>query len=166
MQGLDDNDLKILELLQRDGRATHAAVGKAVGLSAPSVYARIQRLEKSGVIRGYAAQLDPAGVGRGLAAFVRVTTRAITASEEQDEFERFVLAEPLILECHDVDGEDSYILKVRAATLESLRDLLARIRGIAAVSRTVTSIGMVTIKEEGVAPLPANGPGASRGKRS
>ena len=55
-----------------------------------------------------------------------------------------------ILECHDVDGEDSYLLKVRTGSLESLRDLLAQIRGISSVSRTVSSINMVTVKEVGL----------------
>lgn len=144
---LDEQDLRILELLQADGRLSHAAIGKEIGMTGPSVYARVQRLEREKVIVGYAGLLDAAKIGRGLAAFVRVSTLA--PLEYDGPFEEFVRHEPQIVECHDVDGEDSYILKVRTASPQTLRDLLAHIRSIPGVTRTVTSISLVTIKEPG-----------------
>lgn len=66
---------------------------------------------------------------------------------EQEPFETFVLGEPQVLERHDVDGADSYLLKVRTAAPQTLRLLLARIRAIPGVTRTVTSIALQTIKE-------------------
>lgn len=148
---LDDIDIKILELLQEDGRQSHAAIGKATDLTGPAVYARIQRLEREGVIKGYSVLLDAEKIGRPLAAFVRIGT--IANADIDSPFEQFVLSEPQILECHDVDGEDSYILKVRTTTPRSLRDLLAKIRAIPGVTRTVTSISLITIKEPGTAGL-------------
>lgn len=148
---LDDIDIKILELLQEDGRQSHAAIGKATDLTGPAVYARIQRLEREGVIKGYSVLLDAEKIGRPLAAFVRIGT--IANADIDSPFEQFVLNEPQILECHDVDGEDSYILKVRTTTPRSLRDLLAKIRAIPGVTRTVTSISLITIKEPGTAGL-------------
>lgn len=148
---LDDIDLKILELLQDDGRLSHAAIGKVIDMTGPAVYARVQRLEREGVIKGYAVLLDPEKVERPLAAFVRVGTAA--NADFDSPFEQFVRGEPEIIECHDVDGEDSYILKVRTASPRSLRDLLARIRSIPGVTRTITSISLITIKEPGTAGL-------------
>jgi Lrp/AsnC family transcriptional regulator, leucine-responsive regulatory protein len=144
---LDDIDLKILNLLLRDGRMSHTAIGKETDLSSPSVYARIQRMERAGVIKGYTALLAPEKVGRGLAAFVRVRTQ--TPSYESDAFERFIRDEDQILECHDVDGEDCYILKIRTASTQSLQRLLATIRSFSGITRTVTTIALETLKEEG-----------------
>lgn len=148
---LDEIDLKILELLQEDGRQSHTAIGKATDLTGPAVYARIQRMERDGIIKGYSVLLDAEKIGRPLAAFVRVGTLA--SADIDSPFEQFVLNEPQILECHDVDGEDSYILKVRTSTPKALRDLLAKIRAIPGVTRTITSISLITIKEPGTAGL-------------
>jgi len=131
--------------LRKDGRATHAAIAKQVGLTGPAVYARVRRMESAGVIRGYRVDIDPAALGAPLLAFVRVTTRPRRG--ESDEFEAFVAAEPSILECHDVDGEDSFILKVRCASPANLRELLLQIRSISEVSRTVSTIALITLKD-------------------
>ncbi len=144
---LDDIDLKILDLLLQDGRISHTAIGKETDLSGPSVYARVQRLEREGIIKGYTAVLASEKVGRGLAAFVRVRTQ--TPEYESAVFERFIQEEDQILECHDVDGEDCYLLKVRTASTQSLQKLLATIRSFPGITRTVTTIALETLKEEG-----------------
>lgn len=145
--GLDEVDLEILRLLQADGRATHAAIGKVVGLTGSSVYSRVRRMEREGVIRGYTTLIEPSALQQTLVAYMRVGTHA--DADEQGPFEDFVRGEPQILECHDVDGEDSYVVKIRTATPQTLRSLLARIRTIPGVTRTVTSIALMTIKEPG-----------------
>ena len=142
---LDEIDLKILQLLQTDGRLSHAAIGKEIGLTGPSVYARVQRLERDGIIKGYSVLLDAEKLGQGLIAIVRVGTQA--AMDESKFFEEFAIQEPQILECHDVDGEDSYILKVQTASPQSLRALLQRIRSLPGVTRTITSISLIKVKE-------------------
>lgn len=144
---LDNTDKQILAALQRDSRVTYAAIGKAVGLSGPAVYARIQRLEHTHVIRGYGAQIDPVALDQGMLAFVRISTQANVAND--GPFERFVAREPQIIECHDVAGEDSYIVKVRTGSPEALRDLIAAIRSLPGITRTSTSIALLTIKERG-----------------
>ncbi len=144
---LDDIDLRILDLLLQDGRIAHTAIGKEIDLSGPSVYARIQRMEREGIIKGYAALLAPEKVGRGLAAFVRVRTQ--TPGYDSGLFERFVQEEEQILECHDVDGDDCYILKIRTASTQSLQKLLMTIRSFPGITRTVTTIALETLKEEG-----------------
>jgi Lrp/AsnC family leucine-responsive transcriptional regulator len=92
-------------------------------------------------------------VNQNLLAFVRVTNNAKSGDEEK--FENFVRQEGNILECHDISGEDSYLLKIRVESAPSLRLLLSRIRDFPGVERTVTSISLCTIKELGGPPLPA-----------
>ncbi len=142
---LDAIDLKILELLQGDGRMSHTVIGREIGLTAPSVYARVQRLEREGIITGYTVLLDAERMGRGLTAFVRVGIQATT--EEERTFEQFVLEEPQVVECFDVDGEETYLLKVRTASPQTLRLLLTSVRNLSGVTRTVTTIALATVKE-------------------
>lgn len=143
----DDIDLKIIDLLLSDGRMSHTAIGKETDLSGPSVYARVQRLEREGVIKGYTALLAPEKVGRGLAAFVRIRTQ--TPGYAEDVFESFIQEEAQIVECHDIDGEDCYLLKVRTTSTQSLQKLLETIRSFPGITRTVTTIALETLKEEG-----------------
>ena len=69
---LSPNDLRILAALQRDGRASYADLGAAAGMSAPSAHERVKRLESRGIVRGYAAVVDPKAVGLGVLAFSRI----------------------------------------------------------------------------------------------
>lgn len=142
---LDHLDREILTRLCREGRATHAAIARELGLTGPAVYARVRRMEAAGVIRGYAAITDPGSLGAPLLAIVRVTTRPHVG--EQDTFETLVISEPRVVACYDVDGEDSYILVVRCGSPEDLRKLLVQIRSLPQVIRTVSSIALETLKE-------------------
>jgi Lrp/AsnC family leucine-responsive transcriptional regulator len=149
---MDSLDLEILALIQNDARVAHASVGEKLGLTAPAVHARIKRLERDGIIRGYLTSIDPLAVNQTLLAFVRVMNSA--SGKDEQAFENFVREEPNLLECHDISGEDSYLLKVRTDSPASLRRLLSRIREFPGVERTVTSISLCTIKESGGPPLP------------
>ena len=148
---MDSLDLEILSLIQNDARVAHASVGERLGLTAPAVHARIKRLEKDGVIRGYLTSIDPLAVNQSLLAFVRVMNNS--GGKNEQAFEGFIRQQPNILECHDISGEDSYMLKVRTDSPDSLRRLLSRIREFPGVERTVTSITFLTIKESGGPPL-------------
>ncbi|HEV3065155.1 MAG TPA: Lrp/AsnC family transcriptional regulator [Chthoniobacterales bacterium] len=150
---MDSLDLEILSLIQNDARVAHASVGERLGLTAPAVHARIKRMERDGVIRGYLTSIDPLAVNQSLLAFVRVMNHAV--GKDDQAFEDFIRQQPNILECHDVSGEDSYMLKVRTDSPESLRRLLSRIREFPGVERTVTSISLFTIKESGGLSLSA-----------
>ena len=149
---LDDIDFNILALLQEDGRIAHTAIAKLVELSSPSVSARIARLERDGFIARYTAVLNAEKVGQGLLAFVRVRTGA--SEDDSLAFEQYARRAPEVLECHDIDGEDSYILKVRTNSTQLLRELIVRIRSFPDVTRTITSIVLQTLREEPLtAPL-------------
>lgn len=156
---LDDIDLKILDMLSKDGRISHTTLGKAIGLTAPSVYARIQRLERDGIIQGYTTLLNPEKMGFEVTAFIQVRMQG--PPDEEKRLEHFVLEEPQIIECHDVDGENTYFLKVRTSSTAALRQLIADLRRFSGVSRTVTTIALASIKEARTgAPLSihTNGP--------
>src|SRR4051812_41340993 len=113
---MDYLDREILSRLCQDGRATHAAIARELGLTGPAVYARVRRMEAAGVIRGYSAITDPAALGAPLLAIVRVTTRPHVG--DGDEFEALVKSDHRVVSCYDVDGEDSYVLIVRCAAPE------------------------------------------------
>jgi len=141
---LDPIDLKILALLEKNARLSNQAIGEAVGLTSSSVFERVKKLEKKGVIRGYAAVIDPAAVGRPITAFIRLM---IGAQRGQRTVADTCRDEPEVLECHHVAGEDCYILKVRTDTPQGLERLVERFRRESEVQRSVTSIVFSTAKE-------------------
>ncbi len=149
---MDGNDLKILKILQDDARTSNAEIARLVDMAPSAILERIRKLEERGVIRGYAARLDPAALERRLLAFVFVTT---DASLHDEEVVRAVERLPEVLEVHDVAGEDSYLLKVRVADNEELhrflREKLARVKR---VSSTRTVFVLKSWKETSALPIP------------
>ena len=148
---LDPIDLKILALLEKDARLSNQAIGEAVGLTSSSVFERVKKLEKKGVIRGYTALIDPAAVGRPITAFIRLMVGAQRGTRSVTDLCR---DEPEVMECHHVAGEDCYILKVRTDTPQGLEKLLERLRREPEIQRSVTAIVFSTAKES-AAVVPA-----------
>src|ERR1700757_4987051 len=107
---MDSLDVKALRLLMGKGRASWAEVGQLLGLSAPSAADRIRKLEGHGVIRGYAALVDPASVGRPLPPFIPV---ALASHRSRAAFLRGIEKLEQVAECHHITGDDDYLLKVR-----------------------------------------------------
>ena len=143
---MDELDYRIVEQLQREGRATQLEISRSVGLSQPAVAERIRKLEERGVITGYAAHVDAAKLGRDITAFIGVS---IEHPKYFEGFAKKVLALPEVLEAHRVAGQDSYLLKVRTANTRTLDSLLVEtLRVIAGVTRTHTTIVLTSIKEE------------------
>jgi Lrp/AsnC family leucine-responsive transcriptional regulator len=143
---LDPTDLQIVDLLQRNGRATQLEIAKAVGLSQPAVAERIRKLEERGVITGYAARVDASWLGSDITAFIGV---GIEHPKYFDGFARKVLNLDEVLECHRVAGADSYLLKVKTRNTRTLDRLVVEVlRTIAGVTRTATTIVLASIKEE------------------
>ncbi len=137
---LDTLDRAILDALRHDARATHAAIGRQVGLSGPAVLARVRRMEEAGAIRGYQVVVPE----DGLRAVVRVSTRPMRG---EDAFTSFVEGEARVEACFDVDGEDSFVLNVRCRDPRDLQDLLLAVRSQPAVLRTVTNIVLAVVKD-------------------
>lgn len=143
---MDAVDYQLVELLQKDGRATQLELSRSVGLSQPAVAERIRKLEERGVITGYSARVDASKLGKDITAFIGVS---IEHPKYFEGFAKKVLALPDVLECHRVAGQDSYILKVKTANTRSLDQLLVEtLRTIAGVTRTHTTIVLSSIKEE------------------
>ncbi len=134
---MEELDRRIVKLLMADGRMSYTDLGKATGLSTSAVHQRVRRLEQRGVIRGYAAKVDPEAVGLSLTAFVSVAP--FDPSAPDDIAERLACVDE-IEACHSVAGEENYILKVRVATPGALEHLLARIRTLAGVSTRTTVV--------------------------
>ncbi len=145
-QVLDPKDQAILDLVQRDGKMSQAEIARRVGLSTAAVNERLKKLEQAGVIRRYAALLDPRSLGVQVTAFVEVFI-------EHPRFEAAFLEKLLTLdevqECHHVTGEFSVFLKVRVRDMDALQDLLLnQLNGMEGVRQTRTAMVLSTVKEE------------------
>ncbi|HET7011869.1 MAG TPA: Lrp/AsnC family transcriptional regulator [Anaerolineales bacterium] len=143
---LDATDHKILELLQQDARMTNAAIAAKVGLTGPSVFERIRKLEQRGVIQGYTVRVDAAALGRPMTAFIRITA---AYDDRYAAGVKAIIGDPDVLECYNVAGEDCFILKTKCSTPRDLEDLLVRIRNRMTVLNSVTSIALSALKEDG-----------------
>jgi Lrp/AsnC family transcriptional regulator, leucine-responsive regulatory protein len=135
----------------RQGRASWAELAEELKLSAPAAAERTRKLEERGVIRGYAAVVDPPSVGYDLTAFVAVT---LERPQHRSKFITSVDKFPEIVECHHVAGDYDYLLKVRCRGTADLDDLLSnRLKGLPGIARTRTTIVLSTLKETVVTPL-------------
>jgi len=166
---MDQIDRRIVELLQDDGRITHAEIARRVDRAPSAVHERIRSLEEEGVILGYHARIRPAAVDLGLLAFIAV--RSTEFGPEQRVVEALTSI-PEVQEVHDVAGDDCFLIKVRARDTESLGELLRdRIGCIESVVSTRTTIVLRTDKETPMIPLSTATagiatPGGDGGKRS
>lgn len=149
---LDATDRQLLDLLSQDGRASYQSLADRVGLSRPAVMERVKRLEEQGFIADYVAVLNRTRLGLGVTAFVAV--RFPAADEADDERARrhmeSLAANPAVLECHHVDGDDSYVLKVATATLAELEQVLRGIRACGQQVSTRSTIALSTVFEKSV----------------
>jgi Lrp/AsnC family leucine-responsive transcriptional regulator len=140
----DKKDIKILDILQADGRSTASDIAKKVDLSIPAVGERIKKLTEKGLIKQFSAILDHKQIGLDLTAFVFII------SEHSDHYNEFVekaKETKTILECHSITGGGSHILKVRVKNSQALEDFLYEIQNWPGVSRTQSNVVLSTYKE-------------------
>lgn len=130
---IDATDLRILAVLQKDGRITNAELSERVNLSPSACHRRVQKLEEDGVIAAYVALLDARRVGKPTTVFVEITLQS-QAEDLLDAFEREVARIPDILECHLMAGSADYLLKVLARDTDDFarihRRSLSRLPGV------------------------------------
>jgi DNA-binding Lrp family transcriptional regulator len=119
----DRIDRQILAHLQQDGRMTNVELAERVGLTAPPCLRRVRALEEAGVIRGYHADLDPASLGFPITVFAMVSLRS-QAEHDLAAFESHVADIPEVRECHMLNGEIDFILKIVASDLKSFQEIL------------------------------------------
>jgi Lrp/AsnC family transcriptional regulator, leucine-responsive regulatory protein len=145
---IDAIDIQILNILQADARIANAEIARQVGLAPSAVLERVRKLEESGVIRGYATEINAARIGYGLTAFVFVRTSGCGTIDS------VLAAIPEVLEVHDVAGEDCYLLKVCTKDTDELGKLLRdKLKPIPEIVSTRTTVVLRTIKETNALPI-------------
>ena len=120
---IDELDRSILGILQEEGRITNVELASRVGLTAPPCLRRMRALEEAGVIKGYHAELDPGALGYGIMVFALVSLRS-QAEDDLRSFEAHVATLPEVRECHMLNGEIDFILKIVAHDLQSFQSFL------------------------------------------
>ena len=144
---LDRFDHAILRELSADGRISATELGRRIGLSKSPTQARMKRLEDTGVITGYRANLDPIRMGQAHVAFVEVRL-SDTREAALQAFNKAVLAVPEVEQCHMIASRFDYLLKVRTADIQDYRRVLAeRISALPHVASTSTYVAMEAVKE-------------------
>lgn len=152
---LDEIDLKILEALQEDGRITNVDLAAKVGLTAPPCLRRVRTLEERGYITSYHAHLDPVAMGFTITVFAMVSLKS-QAEADLLAFEAYVAALPEVRECHMLNGEIDFILKVVAADLRSFQQFLtSRLTQAPNVASVKTSLTIRTSKNLPGVPVQA-----------
>ena len=119
-EALDDTNLRLIDELSTDPRATAAELARRVGMSAPAVRERLARLEQAGVIRGYRLDVDPAAIGLPVAAWVRIRP----GPGQLPRIAELAGRTPQVSECHRISGEDCFLLKVHVPGIEDLEAVL------------------------------------------
>jgi Lrp/AsnC family leucine-responsive transcriptional regulator len=119
---LDAVNRRLLGELQTDGRLSLAELGRRVGLSAPAVGERLQRLQRAGVVRGYRAELDPAAVGFPLGVIIRVRP----AAGELPKVAELARQTPEVVECHRITGEDCFFMKLHLRDVAHMEEVIDR----------------------------------------
>ena len=139
---MDDLDTRIVALLREDARRSFQDIGGHIHLSAPAVKRRVDRLQRDGVVLGYAAVVDPDAVGWHAEAFVDLYCEGDMSAAQ---IRAAVQEEPGVVSAHTVAGEASALLHVRATDTKALELALERIRAAPGVTRTVTEVVLSTL---------------------
>jgi DNA-binding Lrp family transcriptional regulator len=139
---MDETDQTIVALLRENARRSFQDIGRHVHLSAPAVKRRVDRLERDGVLLGYAAIVDPQAYGWHAEAFVDLYCEGSMAA---GAIKAAVEREPGVISAHTVAGESSALLHVMAPDTKGLELALERIRATEGVTRTVTEVVLSTL---------------------
>jgi DNA-binding Lrp family transcriptional regulator len=156
---LDRGDVSLLKVLQQEGAITNAALADRVFMSASQVSRRRQELERSGVIRGYRAEVDRAKVGLSVVAFVSVTL--VRHSPENSARVRSLIKEtPWITDAYALSGDSDFLFKVVARDLHEYFNFVTNcLLAHEAVEKVRTDIVLDLVKEDGPVPLEGSAPG-------
>lgn len=141
---IDERDRQILTIIQDNGRISNAEIARQVGMAPSAVLERVRKLERSGVVEGYEAVINPKAAGKPLTAFTQVHCEEGVGSTDTGQ----LLAElPEVLEVHYTAGADNYLVKLRVDDTEALHRSLTRFGTIPGVRDTRTVIVLTTVKE-------------------
>jgi DNA-binding Lrp family transcriptional regulator len=149
MLRMDSLDRQIVTRLVANARASYAEIGGSVGLSAPAVKRRVDKLRAAGVLRGFTAVVDPGALGLGTQAFVEVHCRGnVTPAEIRTGLE----ALPEVVAAYTVSGAADAIVHLQAAGIGHLETALERLRAVDFVDRTVSTVVLSTLIERSPVP--------------
>lgn len=152
---LDPIDRIILDTLQNDGRVTNVALAAKAGLTAPPCLRRVRALEDTGIIRGYHAELDPDQLGYSITVFALVSLKS-QAENDLRAFEEHVASLPQVRECHMLNGEIDFILKIVSHDLQEFQKFLtAQLTSAPNVAGVKTSLTIRTSKSVPGVPVDA-----------
>lgn len=152
---MDAIDLKLLALLQENGRMTNVELAQKVGLTAPPCLRRIRALEQSGIIRAYHADIDASKMGFSITVFAMVSLKS-QAESDLRAFETYLQSIPEVRECHMLNGEIDFMLKIVARDLQSFQELLtSRLTSAPNVNSVKTSLTIRTAKDLPGVPIEA-----------
>lgn len=153
MSSLDHIDRQLLTRLQDEGRITNVELASRVGLTAPPCLRRVRALEEAGIIRGYHADIDPQKLGFAITVFAMVSLKS-QAESDLRAFEEHVSTLPQVRECHMLNGEIDFILKIVARDLQEFQAFLtSRLTPAANVASVKTSLTIRTSKQQPGVPL-------------
>lgn len=150
---IDDIDMQILSQLQEDGRMTNVDLARKVGLTAPPCLRRVRALEDTGAIKSYHAVVDPATLGFTITVFAMVSLKS-QAEADLKAFEDHVASLPEVRECHMLNGEIDFILKVVSRDLQTFQQFLtSKLTPAPNVVSVKTSLTIRTSKNAPGVPL-------------
>ena len=153
MANLDRIDRRLLCELQNEGRITNVELAQRVGLTAPPCLRRVRALEDDGVIRGYHADLDASKLGYAITVFALVSLRS-QAEDALRQFEEHMRGLPEVRECHMLNGEIDFILKIVSRDLQSFQEFLtSKLTPAPNVASVKTSLTIRTAKQLPGVPL-------------
>ena len=153
MATLDSIDRRLLAELQAEGRVTNVELAQRVGLTAPPCLRRVRALEEAGVIKGYHADLDPAKLGYAITVFALVSLKS-QAEEALRGFEEHMKSLPEVRECHMLNGEIDFILKIVSRDLQSFQEFLtSKLTPAPNVASVKTSLKIRTAKQVPGVPI-------------
>jgi Lrp/AsnC family leucine-responsive transcriptional regulator len=121
---MDQLDIRLIELLQIDGRITLSELSKKLSLSRPSITERLKRLQDKGIIEGFSARISLKAIGRDVIVFIQVSEIKMFS---YTEFEKWIMQDPDIVECHRLTGSVSYLLKAAVTGMDHLSKLIDRL---------------------------------------
>jgi DNA-binding Lrp family transcriptional regulator len=152
---LDRTDLKLLDMLQRDGRTTVQALSEAIHLSARATLNRVRKLEAGGVIEGYRALITRSALGEQISVFAEIALKDQRQAVVQ-RFEKRMAATPEVVACYVISGRYDYLVRIACPHLALYHELISGWLDEAAlgVEKIVTNIELQTIKEFAGFPLP------------
>jgi Lrp/AsnC family leucine-responsive transcriptional regulator len=148
MGNIDEIGRRILRVLSQNGRISNLELAESVGLSPSACLRRVQEMERTGMIKGYRAILDPVQLGKGFVAYLTVGLSTHTKAA-QEAFERAVALSPEVRECHNVTGTIEYLLRVEVSDLVAYKHFHTNVLGILPqVASLTTYVVMDSSKDE------------------